>query len=436
MAVFVLVDSASPVPTSGPSAREIRAIVIIDFAAWDGDHILSVALSQGDAVVNRKNLWLLVAAIIAGGWTELRGQASASDKQLLAEDVFKNVQVLKGIPVSEFMATMGFFAASVGLNCVYCHVAESLQDWQKFAEDVPRKRMARTMIRMVNSINTTNFGGRRVVTCYTCHHGNERPKGIPSLAVQYGTPEEDPNEIEIAPQPASAPSADQILEKFVTALGGSQRLAAITTVMANGTYEGYDSYHEKVPFELYAKAPAQMTTVIHTQNGDNTTVYNGSQGWAASTDNPVPLLPLAPGAELDGARLDAQLLFPAQIKQALSQWRSGFPITTIGDSDVQVIDGMGAGKTRVKLFFDEKTGLLSRQLRYSSTAVGTNPIQIDYADYRDVDGVKRPFRWIVTWTNGQSTYQVNEFHSGIAIDAGKFAKPAPAVLAPAKAVAH
>lgn len=386
--------------------------------------------------MNRKNLWLLVAAIIAGGWTELRAQASASDKQLLAEDVFKNVQVLKGIPVSEFMATMGFFAASVGLNCVYCHVAESLQDWQKFAEDVPRKRMARTMIRMVNSINTTNFGGRRVVTCYTCHHGNERPKAIPSLAVQYGTPEEDPNEIEISPQPASAPSADQILEKFVTALGGSQRLAAITTVMANGTYEGYDSYHEKVPFELYAKAPAQMTTVIHTQNGDNTTVYNGSQGWAASTDNPVPLLPLAPGAELDGARLDAQLLFPAQIKQALSQWRSGFPITTIGDSDVQVIDGMGAGKTRVKLFFDEKTGLLSRQLRYSSTAVGTNPIQIDYSDYRDVDGVKRPFRWIVTWTNGQSTYQVNEFHSGIAIDAGKFAKPAPAVLAPPKAVAH
>jgi len=75
-------------------------------------------------------------------------------------------------------------------------------------------------------------------------------------------------------------------------------------------------------------------------------------------------------------------------------------------------------------------------VRYSSTAVGTNPIQIDYADYRDVNGVKRPFRWIVTWTNGQSTYQVNEYQTGVAIDAGKFAKPAPAVLAPAKAVAH
>jgi photosynthetic reaction center cytochrome c subunit len=373
---------------------------------------------------------------MAGDCVELAGQSSSTGKQPLSEDVFKNVQVLKGIPVSEFMATMGFFAASLGLNCVYCHVAESLQDWQKFADDVPRKRIARTMIQMVNAINKNNFGGRGVITCYSCHHGNERPKSIPSLALQYGTPEEDPNEIEIPPQAVSGPSADQILDKFVTALGGPQRLAALTSVIAKGTYEGYDSYHEKVPFELYAKAPAQMTTLIHTQNGDSTTVFNANEGWIASPSNPLPLLPLAPGAELDGARLDAQLFFPAQIKQALNQWRSGFPVTSIGDSDVQVIEGMGAGKTRVKLFFDQKTGLLVRQLRYSSTAVGTNPIQIDYADYREVSGVKLPFRWTVTWTNGQSIYQVNEFQPGVAIDNGKFAKPAPAVLAPAKAVAR
>jgi hypothetical protein len=380
---------------------------------------------------------LIVATVmIAGGWSELAGQSSPTDKQPLAEDVFKNVQVLKGIPVSEFMATMGFFSASLGLNCVYCHVAESLQDWQKFAEDVPRKRMARTMVQMVNTINKNNFGGRRVITCYSCHHGNERPKDIPSLAIQYGTPEEDPNEIEIPPQAVSGPSADQILDQFFTALGGSARLSAVSSLIAKGTYEGYDSYHEKVPFELYAQAPVQLTTVIHTQNGDSTTVFNGMAGWVASPGNPVPLLPLAPGSEVDAAHLDAQLWFPAQIKQALSQWRSGFPITSIGESDVQVIQGFGAGKTRVKLFFDQKTGLLTRQLRFSSTAVGTNPIQIDYADYREVNGVKRPFRWIVTWTNGQSTYQVNEFQSGVAIDAGKFAKPAPAVLAPAKAVAR
>jgi hypothetical protein len=234
----------------------------------------------------------------------------------------------------------------------------------------------------------------------------------------------------------SGPSADQVLNQFLAAVGGSSRLSAITTLSAKGTYEGYDSYHQKVPFELYARAPAQLTTVVHTQNGDATNVFNGSAGWVASPGNPVPLLPLAAGGEVDGAHLDAQLWFPAQIKEALTRWRAGFPITTVGDTDVNVIEGIGAGKTRAKLFFDQKTGLLIRQLRYSSTAVGTNPIQIDYADYRDVNGVKRPFRWIVTWTNGQSTYQVNEYQTGAALDAGRFAKPAPAVLAPAKAAAH
>jgi photosynthetic reaction center cytochrome c subunit len=375
---------------------------------------------------------LLAAGAIAGASGKLCAQ-QPGEKQPLAEEVFKNVQVLKGIPVSEFMGTMGFFSASLGLNCVYCHVAESLEDWSKFAEDVPRKRMARTMIQMVVALNKSSFGGRPVVTCYSCHHGNPRPKEIPSLAVQYGTPEEDPNEIEIPPQAASGPSADQILDRFLNALGGAQRLTAHTSLAAKGTYEGYETYHQKVPFELYAQAPARMNIVVHTQNGDSTTVFDGRGGWVAAPNNPVPLLPLAPGAELDGARLDAQLLVPAQIKQTLSQWRAGFPVTTIGDADVQVIQGVGEGKTRVKLFFDQKTGLLVRQLRYSTTAVGTNPIQIDYADYRDEGGIKIPFRWTVTWTNGQSTYEIGDLRLDAAIDGSRFSKPAPAVVTPAKA---
>src|SRR5712671_7126212 len=92
-------------------------------------------------------------------------QTAPQEKPLVVEDVFKNVQVLKGIPVNQFMDTMGFFAAALGLNCTGCHVAESLQNWDKFADDIPRKRMARAMIQMVNNINKTNFGGRRALTC-------------------------------------------------------------------------------------------------------------------------------------------------------------------------------------------------------------------------------------------------------------------------------
>jgi photosynthetic reaction center cytochrome c subunit len=415
------------------SAAKIQIIVTIDFAVAFTTHILYLTLLI-DAGVSLMALHVerlgIVVLVIGSTCSTVAAQPATADRQPLAEEVFKNVQVLKGIPVSEFMGTMGFFAASVGLNCVYCHVADSLQDWQKFADDVPRKRTARAMIQMVNNINKTNFGGSQVITCYSCHHGNERPPRVPSLALQYGTPEEDPNEIEIPPQPVSGPSADQILDKFINASGGAQH----TSFVLKGTYEGYETYHEKVPFELYAKAPGQLTTVIHSQNGDSVTVFDGRQGWVATPNNPVPLLPLAPGAEVDGARLDAQLFFSAQIKQALNQWRAGFPVTTVGDADVQVIQAMGAGRTRVKLFFDQKTGLLSRQLRYSTTAVGINPIQIDYANYRDVGGVKLPFRWIVTWTNGQSIYEVSDAQPDVAIDQTRFAKPSPAVLAPAKAL--
>jgi len=353
-----------------------------------------------------------------------------AQKPLMAEEVFKNVQVLKGIPVNQFMETMGFFAASLGLNCVYCHTSQSLEDWDHFADDVPRKRMARSMIQMVNDINKTKFGGRRALTCYSCHRGAETPRVIPSLADQYGVPNEDPNLVEIVPDAPKGPSADQILDKYIQAVGGTQKLAALKSYVAKGTYEGYDTYHSKVPYEIYAMAPRQMAAIAHTQNGDTTTIFDGREGWVASVDKPVRLLPLLPGAELDAAKIDADLLFPGGIKQALSDWRNGFPITTVEDKEVTIIQGTAPGKSRIKLFFDNETGLLVRQLRYSDTPVGTVPIQVDYSNYRDVAGVKLPFHSVVTWTNGQTIIELSDVQPNVSIPASRFAKPAPAVVTP------
>src|SRR5206468_9965472 len=143
--------------------------------------------------------------------------------------------------------------------------------------------------------------------------------------------------------------ADQILDKYIQAAGGAQRLARLTSFIGKGTYEGYDTYHLKVPFEIYAKAPRQLTTIAHTQNGDSTLTFDGREGWIASVDKPVRLLPLLPGAELDAARIDADLWFPGGIKQALTDWRTGFPTTTVEDKEVTIIQGMAAGRSRIKL---------------------------------------------------------------------------------------
>jgi hypothetical protein len=370
------------------------------------------------------------AAALAAGLTIGARAQTAVPKQPLAEEVFKNVQVLKGIPVGEFMDTMGFFSASLGSNCVHCHVDESLSHWEKFAENMPRKRVARQMIQMVNALNKANFGEARVVTCYSCHHGDVRPESVPSLLAQYSLPVEDPNKVEIVPGAPPGPSADQILDKYVRAVGDPQRL---TSFIAKGTYEGYEAYEQKVPLEIFAKAPDQRTTIVHTQSGDTTTTFDGRSGWVAAVDKPVTLLPLSAGGELDGARLEAGLAFPANIKSSLSAWRVGFPLTAINDRPVQIVQGTGAGGTRVKLFFDVDSGLLVRALRYTNTAVGLVPTQIDYSDYREVSGVRMPFHWVVTWTDGQSTIELSDVQSNVPIDPERFARPAPAVVRQIKA---
>src|SRR5207245_8293181 len=143
----------------------------------------------------------------------------------------------------------------------------------------------------------------------------------------------------------------------------------------------------------------------------------------------VPVLPMMRGGEIDGAKLDADLLFPGGIKQALAQWRVGFP-PTIDDREVQVVQGNAAGGSRAKLYFDSESGLLTRVVRYADTVVGTVPTEIDYSDYREVAGVKMPFHWVLTWTGGRSTFEVTEVQPNVSIDAAKFAKPAAPVLKP------
>jgi len=349
------------------------------------------------------------------------GQAGQQPRPQMSEDVFKNVQVLKGIPVDEFMDTMGMFSASLSLNCIDCHVAESVGTWEKFADETALKRTARRMMLMVNAINKDNFSGVRSVTCYTCHRGDLRPRILPNLAAQYAVPVEDPNEIEIHPVPGG-PSADQVFDKYIQALGGAQRLGSLTSFAAKGTFIGFETEQTKVPVEVFAKAPALRTTIVHTRIGDSVRNYDGRAAWIAAPDRPLPLMTLT-GGNLDGAKIDAILSFPAQIKQAFSQWRVG--ATGIDDREVRVVQGTNPRQPPVNFYFDD-SGLLVRVVRFADTAVGRVPTQIDYSDYREVAGVKMPFKWIVTWTNGQATTELSEVQPNVPIDAAKFARPAPA----------
>jgi outer membrane lipoprotein-sorting protein len=373
--------------------------------------------------VKRKIVGIVGATVVISAAVGLTtGQSGPAEKPLVAEDVFKNVQVLKGISVNEFMGTMGVFSAALGMSCEDCHAAGDSK-WENYAADNPRKQTARRMIGMMADINKTNFGGRQVVTCYSCHRGSDRPKLTPNLATIYTTPVEDPNDF--IGQSRGAPPPDEVLEKYIQAVGGPQRLAALTSFVATGISVGYGPEGEKRPVEIFAKAPDQLTRIIHTASGDNTVTYDGRAAWISAPYRPAPVLGLT-GHDLDGAKLDAALAFPGRIKQALTKWRVG-SATTLNDREVQVVQGTSTGGALATLYFDAESGLLVRQLRYADSPVGRIPTLIDYADYRDVAGVKMPFRWTVAWLDGRDSFELEDVRPNVAIDAAKFAKPAAPV---------
>lgn len=375
---------------------------------------------------NRIIMRSIMAAIVGlPGATMVRAQTAEDPNSQLAEKVFKNVQVLKGISADEFLETMGVFSAALGISCEDCHKADDSK-WENLAVDNPIKRRARGMVAMMTAINKGYFAGRQVVTCYTCHRGNEEPRVTSSLVRLYGTtPSEEP--ITVIAQALNQPSIDDILGKYIAALGGAQKLAALTSLTAKGTNSGYGPEGGKRPLEIYAKAPAQLTVIVHTDNGTSTTTFDGRNGWYAAPLRPVPVLNYTTGS-LAGVRLDAQMMFPGQIKQFLGDWKVGFP-ATIGDQDYAVVQGTSPGGALATLYFDQNTGLLVRMMRYASSPVGRLVTQYDYSDYREVAGVKIPFKWTKTWLDGRENFELTEVQPNVAIDAAKFRKPLPVVTA-------
>jgi hypothetical protein len=349
--------------------------------------------------------------------TSLRAQEPGP---LMSDAVFKNVQILKGIPVDEFMDAMGMFAASLGYDCVSCHSPNIYeQRATAYAEATPLVQRARQMIVMMNTINKNYFGGQPRVSCFTCHHAKNRPEFIPSLALQYGELMDDPNSMVIFPDDRT--TIDKIFERYLQALGGAQRVGAVTSFIARGTYEGFNTGGNQFPVEIAARAPNQRVQVVRTPDGDAVKTFDGKSAWAAEGWRPLPLLALT-GGNLEAARIETLVAFPAAIRGAFLNWRVSS--TTIDGRVMQLAQGTNPGQLPVNFYFDDM-GLLARVVRWNRTAVGTVPMQIDYSEYREVGGVRMPFNIVVTWTDGQNTIALTEIQPNLTVDAARFARPAP-----------
>ncbi len=322
---------------------------------------------------------------------------------------FKNLQVLKDVPADQIFPAMQFITASLGVECTFCHVEGAFEK-----DDKEEKQTARKMMTMMFAINKDNFDARQEVTCYTCHKGTSDPVSTPVIAETAPKPEEEATNAGAKP---SLPNAGEILDKYVQAIGGSDAVHKITTRVEKGTMTFGPA---GMPVVVYAKAPDARVTVVQTPRGQSVTAYNGESGWMSGAGPSHPIT----GGELDNEKRNADFYFAADIVKEFQQVRV-MGEDKVGDRDAYLLVARSPGHAPVRFYFDKDSGLLLREMRFVNTPLGRNPSEVDYADYRETDGVKIPYQWTIARPGGRFTIKIAEVQQNVAIDESKFAAPPP-----------
>jgi photosynthetic reaction center cytochrome c subunit len=350
-------------------------------------------------------------------------QSSANESGKTAEQVYKNIQILKGVPAGQVIPAMQFITASLGVECSYCHVENHFDK-----DDKKPKKVARDMMQMMFALNKDNFEGHREVTCYSCHHGAPNPLTIPlvggesqpaSVATGASPTAANATGDASAPKlPTNLPTVTQLLENYVRALGGSAAIEKITTRVETGS-TAFHSQSQSV--KIFTQAPDKQSIVRHSPSGESVTTFDGQSGWSGAPGRPPREMH---DADLAAARMDADLQFPLHIQKIFPELRIEYP-EKINDRDAYLLIAIREGQPPARLYFDEESGLLIRIIRYAETPLGRNPTQIDYADYRDVDGVQVPFRVTTLQPGNKNTIQFESVRQNAPIDPAQFAKPKP-----------
>jgi photosynthetic reaction center cytochrome c subunit len=358
----------------------------------------------------------VAGAVLGSGAGTLRAQSAqpstGTATPRTTEQVYKNIQVLKGFPSDQLIPAMQFVAASLGVQCDFCHLENAFEK-----DDKQTKQTARTMMRMMFAINKDNFDGQQKVTCYACHRGAHKPVITPIISEEDGksvVEEKMPHE---APNTAGLPSADQVIGKYLQAVGGAEAASRISTRIQKGTLAVGS---ELFPVEVLAKAPANRVTTVRFPGGNSVTGVNRDEGWLSTPGREVH--DMSP-SEVDAARTDAELFFPNRLKLIFKEFRMQQK-EQVNGHETYVVLGMRDNQPPAQLYFDQESGRLVRVLRFVVTPLGSNPTQIDYADYREEGGLKTPFRWTVVRPNGRFTIQIEQMQQNIPIEDDKFAKPA------------
>jgi photosynthetic reaction center cytochrome c subunit len=369
------------------------------------------------------------------------GAPPAADRKAIEQ--YKDLKVLGDVPVAQFLPGMRVIATSLGVECEFCHLG-------KRTDETPNKATARKMMTMMMEINKSNFNGQTRVTCYTCHNGSPEPgsaaiatglysKEGPTAFYQptappVGATDEPMSEAyraveakKAADAAASTPTVDQILAKYVAALGGADALKKVTSRTIVSTTELSPNVRGAGPM-LYVKeeqdfkAPNMYVSITQTGTGTTAKGFDGTDSWA---QNPRGGVATQTGTALTRAKRAADLNEPLDLKSEYTRMTVRGK-DNINGHDAYIVLGFPDGDNPERLYFDTETGLLLRKSWFDVTPVGAYTLVTDYEDYRDVNGVKVPFLVKTLSVSPADTMirHVEKVEDNAAVDASKFAKPA------------
>lgn len=316
---------------------------------------------------------------------------------------FKSIKVLNDMPADQMGKVMNMISASLGVDCKFCHASN---DGEYEKEGFEHKDMARKMMKMVFDLNKTQFDGRPEINCNSCHNGRSHPQpSFPLTAAR--PPEERPK------QPDVKPTADEILVKFESAIGGKDRIAKITSreIKASRVEPDGKTVEPEEIFQKGAKFLAKTTygkyVVSEIFDGKEFSKFGGLDRIDLKID------------ETEQGKREAQLFGNANIKPIFATLEFRF-LDRIDGREVYMVLATTADKKRERLYFDVLTGLLVRRVASSPTVFGNHVFQVDYQDYKDFGGVKLPTTVKYAMPQIQWTRKINDVKINTAISDSMF----------------
>lgn len=370
---------------------------------------------------------IFLAVYWKGKSLSVGAQTRADEKRV--EQVRKNIQVLKGMPESQLLPVMHQMRTALGVRCDYCHVAENNNYWR---DDKPAKQTARRMIQMTFDINKANYDGKPVITCNSCHRGQIEPVPVPAIGqgAFTNTTKADADEKPAAP----LPSTEQIIDKYVQAIGGKSAIESVKTRYTKFSLQRPKLVNSGTPkaaiinrgetwtVETYRKAPDKYLTVIASPEGIIYQGYNGAIGWIKTAQEKREMN----AAENERIRREADLYADLKLKEQFSSMTL-IGKEKIGERETFVVEAVRVqDKKPEKLYFDAQNGLLLRRTVFTETVLGLNPEQTDFEDYRAVGGVKLPFTVRVSFLDDNhygTTRSFIEIKNNILLNDEKFNPP-------------